>query len=128
MTTQMFVNLPVKYLNRSVEFFTRLGFEFNPQLSDEKGSCMIVSDDSFVMLVTEELFHLFTSKQTCDPHKCAGVAISLSSESREKVDELIRKAIEAGGSEAAEIQDNEWMYGRSFEDLDGHIWAIFHVN
>ena len=128
MSTQIFVNLPVKDLNNSVEFFTKLGFEFNPQLSDDKGSCIVLSEDSFVMLMTDDLFSLLTTKQICDSMKCVEVAVSLSTESREEVDELISKAIEAGGSEAAEPQDHEWMYGRSFEDLDGHIWAIFHIN
>lgn len=128
MTSQIFVNLPVKDLNRSIEFFTRLGFEFNPAITDDKGAGMIVNENCFVMLVTEDLFRLFTVKQICDSKKCTEVAISLSAETREKVDNMINKAIEAGGSKAAEPQDNEWIYGRSFEDLDGHIWAIFHMD
>ena len=128
MTGQMFVNLPVKDLDRSTEFFTKLGFEFNPQLSDEKGSCIIINKESFVMLLTESFFRIFTAKHICDSKNCTGVAVSISTESREKVDELVNKAIEAGGFEAAEPQDHEWMYGRSFEDPDGHIWAIFHMD
>ncbi|WP_445475654.1 VOC family protein [Methanococcoides methylutens] len=128
MNSQIFVNLPVKDLNRSIEFFTKLGFEFDPQNTDEKGTSMIVNKDSFVMLLTEDFFKIFTTKQICDSKKSTEVAISLSVESREKVDELLNKAREAGGSEEIEPQDNEWMYGRSFEDLDGHIWAIFYMD
>ncbi|WP_342305017.1 VOC family protein [Methanolobus sp. ZRKC5] len=127
MITQLFVNLPVKDLKRSIEFFTELGFEFDPRLSDENGTCMIVNKDSFVMLLTESLFQLFTAKHRCDSKKCSQMAISLSAESREKVDEIVNKAIKVGGLEAAEPQNNEWMYGRSFEDPDGHVWAIFHM-
>lgn len=127
MANQMFVNFSVKDLNISIDFFTKLGFEFNPQLSDENGACMIVNENSFVMFLTESLFHLFTTKQVCDSGKNTEVAISLSAESREKVDEIMDKAIEAGGLEAADPQDNEWMYGRSFSDPDGHIWALFHI-
>ncbi|MDW7733605.1 MAG: glyoxalase/bleomycin resistance/extradiol dioxygenase family protein [Methanolobus sp.] len=123
----MFVNLAVKDLTRSIEFFTELGFEFNPQLSDEQGTCMIINKDSSVMLLTRGLFQIFTTKQICDSGKCTEVAVSLSVESREKVDKMVNKAIEAGGLEAAEKQDPEWMYGRSFEDLDGHVWAIFYM-
>ncbi|WP_406661713.1 VOC family protein [Methanolobus sp. ZRKC3] len=127
MNNQIFVNLPVKDLNKSIEFFTKLSFEFDPQLSDEKGTCMIMDKDSFVMLLTESFFHMFTTKQICDSKKCTEMAVSLSAESREEVDELIDKAKEAGGLEG-ETQDYGWMYGRSFEDLDGHIWAIFHMD
>ncbi|NPE30542.1 glyoxalase/bleomycin resistance/extradiol dioxygenase family protein [Methanococcoides sp. SA1] len=128
MITQMFVNLPVKDLNRSIEFFTKLDFEFNPQLSDEKGTCMIVNKESFVMLLTESFFKMFTTKQISDAKKSTEMAISLSAESRDKVDEMVIKAIEAGGLEEGEPQDYGWMYGRGFEDLDGHIWAIFHMD
>lgn len=128
MNTQLFVNLPVKDLNRSIDFFTKLGFEFDPKLSDDNGTCMIVNKDSFVMLITEDLFQLFTTKPICDSKKCSQMAISLSAQSREKVDELVNKALKAGGLEASEPQDHEWMYGRSFNDLDGHIWAILHMN
>lgn len=128
MNSQIFVNLPVKDLDRSIEFFTKLGFEFDPQNTDEKGSSMIVNKDSFVMLLTESFFKIFTTKQISDATKSKEVAISLPVESREKVDELLNKAIEAGALEEIEPQDLGWMYGRSFEDLDGHIWAIFHMD
>ena len=99
MTTKIFVNLPVKDLNKTVEFFTKLGFKFNPQFTDENATCMIIGDDIFVMLLVEKFFKTFTKNEICDTSKYKEVLLALSADSREKVDEMIKKAIESGGSE-----------------------------
>jgi uncharacterized protein len=127
MATQIFVNLPVKDLNRSVEFFTKLGFKFNPQFTDETATCMIVSEAIFVMLLTEAKFKTFTPKEVCDATKSTEVLVCLSSESRAEVDELVRKAVAAGGTTYNEPQDHGFMYGHGFQDLDGHIWELIYM-
>ena len=128
MTTKIFVNLPVKDLNRAVEFFTKLGFKFNPQFTDKNATCMIISEDIFVMLLVEEFFKTFTKKEICNTSKNIEAIIALSAESRENVDEMINKAIEAGGIEPRKPQDHGWMYDRAFEDIDGHLWEIIYMN
>ena len=128
MTTKIFVNLPVKDLNKTVEFFTKLGFKFNPQFTDENATCMIIGDDIFVMLLVEKFFKTFTKNEICDTSKYTEVLLALSADSREKVDQMIKKAIESGGSEYREPQDHGWMYGRSFQDIDGHIWEIIYMD
>jgi predicted lactoylglutathione lyase len=126
--SKIFVNLPVKDLNKTIEFFTKLGFKFNPQFTDENATCMVVGDDIFVMLLVENFFKTFTKKQISDASKNTEVIVALSVEGREKVDQMINKAIEAGGRESREPQDHGWMYGRSFEDIDGHLWEIFYMD
>ena len=128
MTTKIFVNLPAKDLNKTIEFFTKLGFKFNPQFTDENATCMIVGEDIFVMLLVEKFFKTFTKKEICDTSKNTEVIVALSVEGREKVDQVINKAIEAGGRESREPQDHGWMYGRSFEDINGHIWEIIYMD
>jgi uncharacterized protein len=127
-TTKIFVNLPAKDLNKTIEFFTKLGFKFNPQFTDENATCMIVGEDIFVMLLVEKFFKTFTKKEICDTSKNTEVIVALSVEGREKVDQMINKAIEAGGTESREPQDHGWMYGRSFEDINGHIWEITYMD
>jgi len=127
MTTKIFVNLPVKDLNRAVEFFTKLGFKFNPQFTDKNATCMIISEDIFVMLLVEEFFKTFTKKEICNTSKNIEAIIALSAESRENVDEMINKAIEAGGIEPRKPRDHGWMYDRAFEDIDGHLWEITYM-
>ena len=127
MGTQIFVNLPVKDLKQSVAFFTSLGFKFEPKFTDEKATCMIVGDNIFVMLLVESFFKTFIKKTVCDATKSTEVLLALSCESRAKVDELTDKAITAGGRLAREPQDHGFMYERSFEDLDGHIWELFYM-
>jgi uncharacterized protein len=128
MTTKIFVNLPVKDLNKTIEFFTKLGFRFNPQFTDENATCMIVGEDIFVMLLVEKFFKTFTKKEICDTTKNIEVIVALTAESREKVDQMINKAIEAGGRESREPQDHGWMYGRSFEDINRHLWEIIYMD
>lgn len=127
MKMKIFVNLPVKDLNKSVAFFTKLGFNFNPQFTDENATCMIVGEDIFIMLLVEKFFKSFTKKEVCDTSKYTEAIVALSVESREKVDQMMDKAIEAGGGEPREKQDHGWMYGRSFEDIDGHLWEVFFM-
>lgn len=124
MATQIFVNLPVKNLPRSMEFFTQLGFAFNPQFTGETAACMIVDENIHVMLLTWEKFKAFTPKEICDATRSTEVLVCLSSESREKVDEMVSKAVAAGGSTYNEPQDHGFMYGHGFQDPDGHIWEI----
>ncbi|MDO9197148.1 VOC family protein [Rhodoferax sp.] len=127
MTTQIFVNLPVKDLARSTEFFSRLGYKFDPQFTDEKAACMIVSDDIYVMLLLEKFFATFTTKPIADATQSTEVLMALSCESRAKVDEQVRKALAAGGTSPRAPQDHGFMYGHGFDDLDGHIWKLFYM-
>ncbi len=128
MSPKIFVNLPVKDLNKTIDFFTKLGFRFNPQFTDENATCMIVGEDIFVMLLIEKFFKTFTKKEICDTMKYTEVITALSAESKEKVDQIIKNAIEFGGTESRETQDYGWMYGRSFEDINGHIWEIIYMD
>src|SRR6476620_3489962 len=128
MITNIFVNLPVKDLNKTVEFFTKLGFTFNPQFTDENGTCMIVGKDIFVMLLVEKFFKTFTKKEISDTTKNTEAIVALSAQSREEVDQMMDKVLGAGGREARDLQDHGWMYGRSFEDINGHLWEIFYMD
>lgn len=128
MSQKIFVNLPVKDLNKSIEFFTKLGYSFNPKFTDQNATCMIVSDDIYVMLLTEQFFRTFTNKEISDAKKTTEVLLSLTAENKEAVNQFMKKALDAGGKEPREPQDHGWMYGRSFEDLDGHIWEIFYMD
>jgi uncharacterized protein len=128
MSRKIFVNLPVKDLNKAVEFFTRLGFTFNPQFTDESATCMVISGDIFAMLLVEARFKEFTPKPICDAQKATEVLVSLSCEDRAEVDDLVRKAVAAGGSIYNEPQDHGFMYSHGFQDLDGHIWEVFYMD
>ena len=127
MATKIFVNLPVKDLKKSIEFFTKLDFTFNPQFTDETAACMIVGEDIFVMLLTQDKFKMFTPKAICDATKSTEVLVALSSESRETVNDMVRKAVAAGGTTYNEPQDHGFMYGHGFQDPDGHIWELFYM-
>jgi len=128
MARKIFVNLPVKDLNQSVDFFTKLGFTFNPQFTDDTATCMIVSEDIFVMLLTQKKFKAFTPKEICDATKSTEVLVCLSCDSRGEVDDLVRKAVGAGGSTYNEPQDHGFMYGHGFQDPDGHIWELAYMD
>ncbi len=127
MATKIFVNLPVRDLNRSVEFFTKLGFSFNPQFTDENATCMIVGEDIFVMLLVENYFKTFTHKEICDATNNAEVIVSLSTDGREIVDAMVSKAVAAGATTPNEPKDYGFMYQHGFQDLDGHLWEIFFM-
>jgi predicted lactoylglutathione lyase len=128
MARKLFVNLPVRDLRRSVDFFTELGFTFNPNFTDETGTCMIVSEEACVMLLVANRFTDFTTKQICDTATHTEALLSLSCESRAEVDALVHKAIAAGGKHAMEPQDHGFMYGWSFYDPDGHHWEVFWMD
>ena len=127
MATKIFVNLPVRDLGKSIDFFKKIGFSFNAEFTDETAACMVVADDINVMLLTHEKFRVFTPKEICDATKCTEVLVSLSCESRANVDELVRKAVDAGGSTYSDPQDHGFMYGHGFQDPDGHIWELFYM-
>lgn len=128
MNKQIFVNLPVKDLERSKAFFSCLGFTFNAQFTNEQGACMIVSDDIYVMLLAEKFFQTFTTKRVANAREVTEVLTCLSCESRAQVDELVAKAISAGGTAPRAPQDHGFMYGHGFEDPDGHIWELVHMS
>lgn len=128
MVTQIFVNLHVRDLGRSKNFFSKLGFSFNPQFSDDTAACLVISENIYIMLLTHGKFKEFTPKEISDATKTTEVLTALSVGSKEKVAELVSAAIAAGGSEARPAEDHGFMYSRSFNDLDGHIWEIFWMD
>ena len=128
MGKQIFLNLPVSDLAKSMAFFKALGFSNNPQMSSDDGACIVISDAIFVMLATHDKFRAFTPKAVCDTSQAVEVLINLSCESREEVDSLVAKALAAGGSTYDQPEDLGFMYSHSFLDLDGHGWGLFHVS
>ncbi|MBP4136595.1 VOC family protein [Flavobacterium geliluteum] len=128
MTTKIFLNLPVKDLNRTIAFFTQLGFSFNPKFTNEKGTCLVIGENSNVMLLVEEFYKTFTKKEICNTATTSEVIISIAVETRAQVDEMIEKVIKAGGSEYMKVQDYGWMYHRTFLDMDGHHWEVFFMD
>lgn len=124
MSTKIFVNLPVKDLARSRDFFSQLGYGFDDRFSDENAACLVISDDIFAMLLTEPFFKSFTKKDVADARTSTETMIALSAESRAQVDELADKALAAGGSSATDPQDHGFMYARSFYDPDDHHWEL----
>ncbi len=125
---KIFVNLPVADLPKSMEFFRRLGFEFNRQFTDDKAACMVISEEGYVMLLARPFFQTFTRKALADAHTHTEALIALSCDSRAEVDELVRKAIAAGGTHAMDPVDHGFMYGWSFNDLDGHGWEVLWMD
>ncbi len=128
MATKIFVNLPVKNLPKSIEFFTRLGFNFNPQFTDDTAACMVISESIFAMLLTHPKFAEFTRKDIADATKTTEVLIALDAESREAVDNIVKNAREAGGTIYDQARDHGWMYHHSFADLDGHQWEVMYMD
>ncbi|MFI8264367.1 MULTISPECIES: VOC family protein [unclassified Streptomyces] len=122
MPTMIFVNLPVKDIEAAKAFWVKLGYSFNPQFSDEQTGCLVISDTIFAMLMTEARFKDFATKEVADATKTTEVMLALSAESREQVDEVVGAALAAGATEPRPAQDLGFMYGRAFEDLDGHVW------
>lgn len=125
---KIFVNLPVRDLDKSVEFFTTLGFQFNPQFTDDSATCMIVSEEAFVMLLVESRFKDFTKKEVCDSTTHTEAILALSAESREEVDEIVNKALDAGGQPANDPMDQGFMYAWSFQDIDSHLWEVLYMD
>ncbi|MFF1922705.1 VOC family protein [Streptomyces sp. NPDC058221] len=124
MPQMIFVNLPVKDLETTKGFFGKLGYSFNPQFSDDRTACLVISDTIFAMLLEEPRFKDFTKKEIADASTTTEVILALSADSREKVDELVDTALASGGSPAGETQDLGFMYGRSFQDPDHHNWEV----
>lgn len=125
---KLFVNLAVRDLKKSIGFWRELGFEFNAQFTDEKAACMIISDESYAMLLSEPFFKTFTKKQVCDTTTHTEGLFALSCSSREEVDELLRIAVASGGKRAMAPVDHGFMYGASFYDLDGHHWEVLWMD
>lgn len=128
MSTQLFINLPVADLPRSIDFFEALGFSRNPQFSDGSGACFAVSEAVSVMLLTHARFRDFTPKAVCDTSRAVEVLLSLACESREQVDALVAKALAAGGSTYDAPEDFGFMYTHGFLDPDGHGWGLLHMS
>src|SRR5689334_7176557 len=129
MPTNIFVNLPVKDLKKTMEFFSKLGYTFNQQFTDEKAACMVISETIYAMLLTEPFFKGFIpNKEVADTSKTKEVLVALSADSRQQVDELVDQAIASGGKKFREPEDHGFMYARSFEDLDGHVWEVIWMN
>lgn len=128
MTRRIFINLPVADLPKSMAFFDALGFRNNPQFTDHTAACMVISDTIYVMLLTHPKFRDFTPKAIADSRASTEVLLALSCDSREEVDDFVRRAVAAGGSLYAEPQDHGFMYAHSFADPDGHQWEVFHMS
>ena len=125
---KLFVNIPVNDLQRSIIFFEALGFTFNQQFTDSTATCMLVGEDAYFMLLTKERFQGFSKRPMSDPRRETNALFALSVNSREEVDEMVKKAVAAGGSHAVDAQDHGFMYGWSFYDLDGHHWEVFWMD
>ena len=125
---KLFVNLAVADLPRSMQFFGKLGFSFNPKFTDANAACMIVSDEAYVMLLTEPFFRTFTRREPCDTSRQTEGLFALSCATRAEVDELVQTALAAGGTPAMDAQDHGFMYARSFYDPDGHHWEVFWMD
>ncbi len=128
MPTKIFVNLPVKDLDKSKSFFTSLGYHFNPQFTDDKAGCLVISEDIFAMLLTEPFFKTFIPGEIADTSNGTESITCLSADSRQHVDEIINKAVAAGATTYKEPQDHGFMYGHGFRDLDGHLWEYMWMD
>ena len=128
MSQQIFVNLPVKDLNKSITFFTSLGYTVNPQFTNEDAACLVVSEKIYFMLLIEKFFNTFTSKKIIDTRTEVEVINALMVDSRKEVDELVDKAFNAGARKKLDPEELDFMYSRSFEDLDGHLWEVGYMD
>ena len=128
MKKQIFINLPVADLKKSMDFYTQIGFTNNPQFTDDTAACMVLSEEIFVMLLTHAKFTEFTKKKITDTKTTASVINSLSLESNGAVNEFMTKALNAGATEPNEAKDYGFMQQRSLEDLDGHLWEVLYMD
>jgi hypothetical protein len=128
MSMQIFVNLPVRDLDKAKAFFNALGYAVNPQFTDANAACLVISDTIYVMLLVEPFFQGFTRKPLCDARTHTEVLLCLSVDSRSGVDAMVARALAAGGREPMEAKDYGFMYQRGFEDLDGHLWEVVHMD
>ncbi|CAM3626828.1 MULTISPECIES: VOC family protein [Paenibacillus] len=124
----IFVNLPVKDLDRTKDFFTKIGFEFNPQFTDKNAACLMIGDNIFAMLLVEDYFKTFTKKDLSNAANTTEVILALSAESKEQVDEIVNNALAAGGSPSNDPVDHGFMYSWSFQDPDGHLWEVLYMD
>ncbi|KRC86088.1 Glyoxalase-like domain protein [compost metagenome] len=127
MHKQIFVNLPISDMQKSQDFFKRLGFTFNPDFTNDQGACMVIGDNIYAMLLVKDFFQGFTGKPVADAKASTEVLVALSCESRAEVDDLVARAVAAGGTAPRDPQDHGFMYAHGFEDLDGHIWELLHM-
>ncbi len=128
MATKIFVNLPVKDLNKSKEFFTKIGYTINPRFSDDTAACVVISEDIFAMILTHAKYKEFTKKEIADSTKTSEVLNCLSFDSKEKVNEFVDAALNAGATEPRQPMDYGFMFARSFDDLDGHTWEAMYMD
>jgi hypothetical protein len=128
MAKNIYVNLPVKDLKRSINFYSELGFSLNEQFTDEKAACIVIGENIYAMLLTEGFFKEFTNKKICDATKSTEVLIAIDVTARKDVDDMVNKASKAGGSLYREPQDHGWMYQHSFADPDGHQWEVLYID
>ncbi|WP_144634011.1 VOC family protein [Bordetella genomosp. 13] len=128
MPKQIFVNLPVADLDRSVAFFTKLGFTFNPQFTDQNATCMVIGEHIHAMLLVRDYFKTFCSKPVADATQATEVLIALNCDSRAEVEAVVQKALAAGGTAPREARDHGFMYQHGFDDLDGHAWEVFYMD
>lgn len=128
MTSQIFINLAVKDLERSMTFYTKMGFTNNPQFSDETAKCMVWSENIFVMIMTHEKFKSFATKPIADTKNTLAGLFSLSVESVDKMNEIVNNAVSGGGIEPTEMKDYGFMQQRTVEDFDGHTWEVFYMD
>lgn len=128
MSSKIFVNLPVKDLAKSKEFFLKLGYNFDARFTDDKNACLVISDSIYAMLLNEDFFKNFTKREITDPRKANECMLAISLDSREAVDQMLERAIAAGANEYKKADDHGFMYERDFEDLDGHIWSMFWMD
>lgn len=128
MAKQVFINLAVSDLAKSMHLYTQMGFTNNPQFSDESGKCMVWSDNIFVMLLSHDKFKNFTRKPIADTRKNIAAILSLSVESVDEVNEIVNRAVAAGGIEPNEMKDYGFMQQRTIEDFDGHTWEVFYMD
>lgn len=127
MPRQIFVNLPVADLQRSIRFFSALGFTFNPQWTDETATCMIIGENIYVMLLTHQKFQPFTPKPIADANQTTEVLVCINQDSRADVDRMVALAVANGGSSYRAAEDHGFMYGHGFQDPDGHIWELVYL-
>jgi predicted lactoylglutathione lyase len=128
MINKIFVNLPVKDLMRSKSFFSSLGYTFNKQFTNEDAACLVITHEIYAMLLNEKFYQTFIRKELADSTKVNEVIVALNCDSRGEVDALLEKALKAGAKEYREPENHGWMYGRSFEDLDGHLWEVGYMD
>lgn len=128
MPKQVFINLAVQDLQKSMDFYTALGFSNNPQFSDDSGKCMVWSENIFVMIMTHEKFASFTKKPLAETKTHLAGLFALSLDSLEEINNLMEKGLKAGGTEAGEMKDYGFMQQRTIEDFDGHTWELFYMD